>query len=268
LFCTFPWNVYGSSVHERIQSIPKNDKEILEDFFSYMISCEYFGYVLFGEKPIAAGGFDTHFTNDNMSNEGAMKQHRIRLGWETWEKYAELFPSENFILRLSKNPISPSFYWIVLINKETCLKCIKTNLDIFKFVLGPSVTPELLLHQLAIKEDIYRDVLKEHDGLLGILFGYGRHNSMNFQKKNKLFKKAKFLYSKEKKSYSPAVKLTPFNTLQREPFLIDLPRFAEDRKHIESVKLHCSYKATWERLSHIYTSRHFSEITLEKLTMN
>jgi hypothetical protein len=39
-----------------------------------------------------------------------MKQRRIRLEWQTWEKYASLFLSENFVLRLAKNLVSPSFY--------------------------------------------------------------------------------------------------------------------------------------------------------------
>jgi hypothetical protein len=69
-----------------------------------------------------------------------MKQRCIRLRWQTWEKYASLFLSENFVLRLSKNPMSPFFYWIVLINKKICLRFIEENLEFFKYVLGKSVT--------------------------------------------------------------------------------------------------------------------------------
>jgi len=266
ILCALSSLGYGSNVQQQLQSIPKKDQEILEDFFSYMVSYEYFGYVLFGDKPMAAGGFDTHFTIENTLSEGAAKQRRLRLGWQTWKKYASLFPSEKFILRLSKNPISPSFYWIVIINKDSCLRCIEANLDIFKAVLGRFITPESILFDLATKEDIFKEVLNKHDGLLGILFGYGRHNAMNFQNQKKMSEMLKVIYPKGKRPNMPTNRLSPFNPYNRDLFIIDLPRFAEIPSKNESSQLHISYEETWSNLSRIYAHRQFLEITLKKLT--
>lgn len=266
LFYVLPCWGYESNIQERLQVIPKEDREILESFFSYLISFEYFGYVLFGEKPMAAGGFDTHFTPEDTLSEAAMKQRRLHLGWYTWEKYASLFSSEKFILRLSKNPVTPSFYWIVLINKKSCLRCIEENLDTFKSMLGDSFNPQLVLDNLAKKEDIFGDVLKKQEALLGILFGYGKHNARVFQQQSERCRVSKVICSNRKKAVMTTSKLTPFNCYNRDLFLIDLPRFAEDCSHSESLKLHQSYESTWKLLSQMYVNKNFLEITLTKLT--
>lgn len=257
--------IYGVFIEEQLQKIPKKDQEILEDFFSNMISFEYFGYVLFGEKPMAAAGFDAIFAPEESLGEAAIKQSRIRLGWQTWEKYAWLFPSENFVLRLSKNSHLPSFHWIVIINKEMTLKCVKNNLNVFKLVLGKSATPELALDALIAKEDIFNDVLNKHDGLLGLLLGYGKNNSMKFQREHKTIKK-KLLF--EDNITSKKNKLTAFNKQSRNLFAVDLPRFAADVDHSESKALHESYEKTRKYLTSICEQKKYLKITLDKLTSN
>lgn len=264
ILCTLPRIGHGGILQECLQSIPKEDRDILEDFFAYMISYECFGYVLFGDKPMAAGGFDTHFTLQNSLSEGTVKQRRLYFGWKTWEKYASLFTSKKFILRLSKNPISPSFIWIVLINKDSCLKCIESNLEIFRAVLGDSITSQYLLNELETKEDIFKDVLNQNDCLLGILFGYGTHNSITFQKKIEKSKVAKGIYSKKLDRLEK--KLVPFNKFNRYLVFIDLPRFAEDPDHEESLRLHTVYKSNWKLLTKLYSNKKFLEITVKKLT--
>lgn len=265
ILSAFPCVGYGINIQECLKFISKKDQLILEEFFSYMISYEYFGYVLFGEKPMAAGGFDTHFTLENILSEEAAKQCRLRIGWQTWEKYASLFVSEKFILRLSKNPVSPSFYWVVLINKDSCLKCIESNLEIFKSVLGNSISPRWILDKLATKEDIFGEVLNKHEGLLGILFGYGVHNAMTFQQQNKMSKATKRIYSNGKKSTMLATKLSPFNRFNRDLIRIDLPRFAEDPNHPDSFRLRTLYESNWKQLAQIYSGKNFLELTIMKL---
>lgn len=255
---------FEDTINTRLQSIPQDDYNILEDFFSYMISYEFFGYVLHGTKPMAAGGFDTHFTIENTLSEAASSHRWIRLCWETWEKYAALFPSE-FILRLSKNPVSPSFYWIILININSCLRCIESNLDIFKKVLGDAVTPQSILDDLSTKEDIFNDVLKRHDGILGILFGYGRDNAMTFYRQKKALEVLNYLFQRNKISDIPMKKLFPFNPYNRDLIVFDLPRFAESKEGKEYIQLHTSYENTWKKLPRIYKPGQFLKTTLKKL---
>lgn len=268
VLCIFPQIGYGGILQGFPKSIPKEDIDTLENFFAYMVSYECFGYVLFGDKPMSAGGFDTHFTLQNSLSEGAVKQRRLYLGWKTWEKYASLFPSKKFILRISKNPISPSFYWIVLINKDACLKCIESNLKIFRAILGDSITPQSILDKLETTEDIFGNVLNQNDCLLGILFGYGTHNSIAFQKKIEKYKLTKAIYSKRNKSDKLEIKLVPFNNFNRDLIFIDLPRFAKDPNHSDSRRLHALYWSNWKLLTQLYSNKRFLEVTLKKLTEN
>lgn len=254
---------YAGYVDEQLQNIPKSDQETLEIFFSNMISTEYFGYVLFGDKPIAAAGFETEFTSEEVLGETAIIQHQIQLGWQTWEKYSRFFPSENFVLRLSKSPLISTYQWIVLINKETTLKCINNNLKIFKSVLGDEITPESVLQEIITTEDLFNGVLNKHDGLLGMLFGYGKSNSIKFHQQHRSVERgAPF---KDKLFHKPS-KLEAFNKQSRDLVSVALPRFAADLKLPESKALYQSYLSTQVQLSNIYRERKFLKPTLERLT--
>ena len=252
---------YGGNVDAQLQKIPVQDRAVLELFFSNMVLSEYFGYVLFGGKPIAAAGFDTEFAPEETFSETALRESQIQLGWQTWEKYARFFPSEKFVLRLSKSPIVDSYKWIVLINKETTLECVKNNLEIFKFILGDETTPESVLQGLITTEDIFKDVLDRQDGLLGMLFGYGKSNSIKFQQRHRsIVRSAPF---KDRFFHKPT-KLTAFNKQDRNLVFVDLPRFAVDFKHPESRALYRSYSSVQVQLSKIYREKQFLKPTLEK----
>lgn len=253
------------TVDMQLQNIPKGDQEILEIFFSNMISSEYFGYVLFGNKPIAAAGFETEFTPEDAFDETAVKQHYIQLGWQTWEKYSRFFPSEKFVLKLSKSPLVNSYHWIVLINKETTIKCVSNNLKVFKSVLGEKITPESVLQSLIATDDIFNDTLNHHDGLLGILFGYGTSNSIKFQQCHRSIERgAPFI----DKIYHKSSKLEAFNKQGRDLAMVSLPRFAADLKHPESRALYRAYSTTQAKLSNIYKEKKFLKPTLERLVSN
>jgi hypothetical protein len=256
---------YGGYVDIQLQNIPNNDQEILEIFFSNMISSEYFGYVLFGDKPIAAAGFETEFTPEEVLGETAIKQNHIHIGWQTWEKYSRFFPSEKFVLKLSKSPLVSSYHWVVLINKETTLKCVQNNLEVFKSVLGDQLTPESILQSLITTDDIFNDTLNQHDGLLGMLFGYGKSNSIKFQHRHRSVKRG--VPFMDKLVHKPS-KLEAFNKQNRDLVVIALPRFAADLKHPESKALYQSYSATQVQLSNIYRERKFLKPTLEKFISN
>lgn len=254
---------YGGYVDVQLQNIPKNDQEILEIFFSNMISSEYFGYVLFGNKPMAAAGLETEFTPEEVLGETAIKQNYIHIGWQTWEKYSRLFPSEKFVLKLSKSPLASSYHWVVLINKETTLKCVENNLEFFKFALGDQLTPESILQSLITTDDIFNDTLNKHDGLLGMLFGYGTSNSIKFHMGHRSIERG--APYKNKFFHKPS-QLEAFNKQGRDLVLVALPRFAADLKHPESKALYQSYSATQVQLSNIYREKKFLKPTLEMFT--
>lgn len=238
-----------------------DDQGILEDFFSDMITSEYFGYVLFGEKPMAAAGFETEFTPEENLSENAKKHHHVHLGWQTWEKYSSLFPSEKYVLRLSKSPLSKDYHWIVLINKETTLLCVQNHLKIFKKLLGDDITPKSVLQSLISSDSIFKDALNQHDVLLGILLGYGKNNSIKFQQCHRSIERnAPF----KNKYFHKASVLDAFNNQSRDLIQIALPRFAADLNHPESKSLYQSYLSTQVQLTNIYRERKYLQRTLDQ----
>lgn len=116
-----------------------------------------------------------------------------------------------------------------------------------------------------ILEDIFNDVLNKHNGLLGLLFGYGKNNSLKFQKEYRT-KKMNALF--KNKTYIRSKKLKAFHEQSRNLYLIDLPRFAADLDYSESKDLYKSYEKTRIYLTKAYKKRNFLKITLEKFISN
>lgn len=241
-----------------IASISIEDRDALEAFFRVLISSGDFGYVIYGSKPMAAVGLTNNTFQVNAPVD--TQQRIINKGWEVWSKYHRLFPITRFVLRLSQNPLVPSDYWMVLINKERCRTCIASNLDLFTEALGQVVSPEEIVEGLEKKAVIFTDVLKSNDGLLGILFGYGRHNSMLFHQQKQMRRKGL------SNDCTAIVALQPFNQLRRGERPIDLPRFAMDPSHLESVKLREEYEKTCHSIESLYKDEKFLERTLTELT--
>lgn len=231
-------------------AIPADDREVLESFFRTLITSGGFGYVMYGSKPMAAMAFDTATSQANTEENVLYK------GWITWEKYRHLFPIEHYIFRLSQNPLCPSGYWVVLINKEKCRSCIADNLDLFQQIRGKKVTPEEILEELQGNTVIPTEVLGSNDCLLGILFGYGRHNSA-------LFHKRKVMQANGLKADS--IVLLPFNPLDRGTYLIDLPRFGADFSHPVSNQLRIEYEKSRQLITDLYQDEKFLERALTEL---
>lgn len=106
-------------------------------------------------------------------------------------------------------------------------------------------------------------------GLLGIILGYGTHNSLMFQKRKEFYHSLRKNYTSPyswkilQDDYKP--KLTFFNTYGKERLVIDLPNFVEDSENLESRQLRQEYLETQKKISSLYSDGRFLEITLEAL---
>jgi hypothetical protein len=97
-------------------------------------------------------------------------------GWQTWTKYQSLFPSKKFIF--TKIPSKVGYEFIILINKEAFEIIFDENKDIFEQAFGPWVTAEQVLHDFEMGNKNFSQVLNEHEGLIGLVLGYGREGSL------------------------------------------------------------------------------------------
>jgi hypothetical protein len=170
-------SIGDSSIPERLISIPNNEKKALSRFFEDIIFKSSFGYTLFGNKPIS---FTAYETNKGILQTSDYSFLILERGEELWKKYAIVFPSSNFVFKFQAYK---GRHEIFLINRKAVLEIVTKHLDVFKKILGYEFVPEKLLQDLECPDTNILEVLHRHEGLFGILLGYGQNNAFAFQRK-------------------------------------------------------------------------------------
>jgi len=256
-------------VSSRTEIIPKKERDYLEFFFRYAFSTYPLGYVLFGDKPMAYASFTkTECLSDYQKQRNPLLlfahvnlvHNKFRKGFEVWKKYQHLFPSKNHLLFELKDSRLKDECCIFLINKKAFLAAVQKNLKDFKTILGDDLTPHLLLEKIQSTKDVFK-CLKESNLLMGILFGYGRHNAELFQKRYDFIKR----YPNKRKECPYNLKLTSLSETSPNPLMMDLPRFAADLNHPETKQLLQKYRSQRREILKRYQSGDFLEVTLQQL---
>ncbi len=175
-----------SLTREKIQLIEPKDRLILEDFFRNLFQDNAFAYTLFGPKPM---GFNRRSWNfvDTSSSKGMQVRILIDfIGWQTWQKYASLFPSQNFCLKKDQ-PLDPTDLGFTIINKQRCREVIAQYLPSFQACFDQQKTVQEIFDIICHHDffEFYGDK-KGFISCLGLLLGYGEKNSQACEKINYL----------------------------------------------------------------------------------
>lgn len=176
--------------HPNLEKVPLEDRQKLEKFFDYLMHNSIIGYSLCGEKPAS---IETFPSLSKIPSQYAVKIFTKHPGYsivwngiETWQRYSHLFPSNNFVFRFV-----PAYSTIVLINRRAALKVIEENLDLFQKYSYTDQTAAEFLEEICWPKD--KDyMIRYNTVLLGILLGYGRHNSLAFAKRSYIQKLESF----------------------------------------------------------------------------
>lgn len=263
------------SFEKKLQQIPSRDRAHLDAFFRILILKEGGGYVLFGDKPAAFTTFSST-QNPSLGLYQILKYGHenkiIKDGWQTWEKYSDLFHSEKFILACKQ--INEEQYEICLINKNRFLQAIKDNLKDFQKVLGNQTSPNQLLNDYQKNTFSLFHHLHEHHALLGILLGFGTKNSWLFYETTELcFEDPNALgHHPLKKIQLPSQKFDKHrltsvfkehNHKKCYKFLY-LPYFLVDIDSEETAQLQDRYRKEQQAVHQAYSEDSFLEITLRK----
>jgi hypothetical protein len=276
-FCTFASASQKMDIKEILNEISIDDQNRLERFFRYLVAYENFGYVLFGKKPMALMHLHVVSVQFDKEDSKIWKYNFLLEDYKAWLKYQHLLPMDNYVLRSYPHKEDSSFHTILFLKRQRILEVIHDNLSLFKEKLGPSITPEKILSDLKTKYNILEEVFHGNHDLLGIVLGYGVHNSVQFQKRYVLFRQNLLPppYDNEtlKKVYefnAPVLDsiyftLTGFPHDNKKLFFIDLPYFAEDAKHPESIQVKENFFADQKLIGEIYSEGKFLEITLRAL---
>ena len=161
------------------------DYTILDRFFRMTFSDEEYGYVLEGSKPISLRNFialDCFPTSKDFKQEE--KEFNITLlvrqAIPIWNKLCS--HQNHFVLKAValNDQASPFLSTLELsfINIPKLREVIDKNIDLFHYVLGSSMTVQDIVDNIVHSDQPLINNLKHDLSLLGIVLGFGSHNSV------------------------------------------------------------------------------------------
>jgi hypothetical protein len=264
-----------------IKNLPEKDRDDLKELFDYFIDSGHFAYTLFDDKPVSLAAFSTaEIPKINISKKGRQKliflQDNIHNKWNTWKKYKSRFPVTQYIIIEERPRFNTNVTHVFLINKKLFIKKVNDNLEIFQKILGKEITGEYLIGKVEQSGQL-RSNIRQNEYLLGILLGYGRHNSQLYQKredillsykqyKRLLLKDSPVLDTLDRKADALTEILQPFGDLNSFPRVVRPVAFVADHKHPETIKMKKKYRLSQNKIAYIYARGNRLEITLEALT--
>jgi hypothetical protein len=268
----------NKDISETIEKIPHEDREKLERFFWDLIVCNHFGYTLYGDKPISLNGY---FCKTPLGNIlcGQLPVDEFPQLLSVWKKYASNFPSSKFLL-IDEPQSNPDMREFVIINKTAFIKTINKNIVYFKKVLGDNVSGRKLLNQLKQPDANLHTVLHNHEGLLGILLGYGTRNAFLYHQRDKILHNVRMekvplnLYASDKSTLNADKKkklkylwahLKSCGEHDYSPLTIGSVHFVGDLSNHETIALMKKYQKTRGHLSSLYADGCFLHRTLMQL---
>lgn len=278
-------NYIFSHVSEQINSIPEEDRKILESLFYSLFNRDHFAYTLFGDKPISLAKTSALTPWENILC-GCKAEGALYFQWEIWKKHQTIFAIKNYLL-IEDLTTKSNDKTIVLINKRCFVDTVNKHLMTFKEYLGSQITAQRLLDQIEA-EHKFIATIKDHEILWGILLGYGAHNAAMYHRRKELSPFFQEKNSWEQFNFECAFQLPPtperhFDSTEEEwRFLnnklqvcgdygfsllfIQSPHFVADLEHKETHVLINNYKVQREKISEIYAKGDFLEITLSQLS--
>ncbi len=160
------------------------ERKILEAFLKMGIEEQEYGYVLEGVKPISF----KHFCGLSLfpASKDIEREERefdktllARLAIPIWDKVCS--SQKKFVLKAvclpSSQPITATLE-VQFINVDKLNEVIESNIDLFRYVLGPTIQAKRLVDEIAYSDKPLHDVLQEDPVLIGIVLGFGSHNSL------------------------------------------------------------------------------------------
>jgi hypothetical protein len=179
------------SVHQRIQSIPLEERKVVEGFFRRLFYHGDFSYTLLGLKPMGSIDYSLSHLCFPVFYKNP-KQHLYLMAldekdWKVWERYQHLFPMEKYsFVKIEKE----GSFGFLLVNKEKSYAVIEKNLQLFQDLTGKKVCPRVLLHILCQGQLAYSFSSAPCSALyyqaLGLLYGYGEENVQVFIEREQL----------------------------------------------------------------------------------
>jgi len=235
---------------QAIQQIPPQDLEIIKSFFQTLLREEGFGYTIYGTKPMSLVVYNKPRYFWDCDSYDAHFKREI----DCWKKYHHLFPSKHFSFIFYEDEKSAD---MALINHSSFIQVVDQHRDDFEKILGRAITGKELLSNVVTTASNWDDLVNNHYLLMGLLLGYGKHNSWLFQRKWEVGDKKrslKFTLNRRKTTPMPGYssieeelkdikrRFHGYEETSLESSLMALPYFMTDHDSPESQALIEEYK--------------------------
>ncbi len=159
---------------ELLQKLSPTERKFLSCLCKELLFTSTFGYTLFGNKPLSC-------TSDGSLSVLDHRFFFLKFALPLLSKYEKNLNSQKFLVLLEENQEMP---WIYLVNKRDFLRVVRENLTIFQEVLRTDITPEGLLRDIEEKKCTLGSAIQRNHALFGILFGFGTHNALAFDRRS------------------------------------------------------------------------------------
>lgn len=278
--------IQASALHT-LHSISALERKELEVFFRNLFYYDLFAYTLYGDKPMSISDYSLMDPSqqellkilpldqccEEIMLEYSEPAKYLQQRWQLWKKYSHHLKIEKYVL-IEKSILSRPR--LLLINKDAFIQVVNENLDLFRDVFGPNFIAANLLDRITHENTDLREILHDHQGLLGILLGFGRHNSMLFYEKDKIQKQLKMHKLNLKKAWRLQKKLETIQIHMTHFHPHDVYRIAStnrvqffaDPYHHETILLRNKYDELNKKILEISAKEDWFEQTIKQLLEN
>jgi hypothetical protein len=151
------------------------EKKFLHHLCAELLYNSTMGYTLFGDKPIS-------LTSNLYAPTMDRNYFFLNLILPFIKEYKKSLSSPNFCVIVEEEPEREFIY---LVNKKAFRDMVQKNIDVFQNILGKDITAESLLDSVIQKHSL-KLPLRENEALFGILFGFGRQNALNYERRSEI----------------------------------------------------------------------------------
>lgn len=243
----------------------REDRDRLFQLMQKLFAQDSFAYTVFGSKPVSWETFQSPFPLSSWAvflNSFGAHSRTLRSGWETWQKYQHLFPLANI---WSESPkCRPGYTSILIVNEDLFNEVVNSNKRDFEKVLRRKIVDGVGLLREAESQSLMNDVLEGHQGLMGIVLGYGRDNSWKFLECCTTRIPVGCVWADDD---DPMPEFVDSDMTFTDYCLLvySCPSFAGDPNSAESLALKEKYLSTKQEIINYYKGKDFLEATLSLL---
>ncbi len=247
-------------------TLPVKDRKRLAGLMQKLFAEDNFAYTILGSKPVSWATYLNPLPLSDWTRfHDSFSEHNrtIRSGWKTWEKYRHLFPSAHLWVESPK--CYPGWISILIVNEDQFNAVVNKNKNDFQEVLCREIVDGYQLIREAKNRSLTNEVLEGHQGLIGIVLGYGRDNSWQFLEGCKNRTPIGWVWGEEDSYFAEESIESDITLTDYYLSLYSCPSFAGDPNSAESLALKTEYILTKQRTMDYYKDKDFLEATLSLL---